>query len=302
VQRYEISQRRSKHVAQRFGRPAAKAFDIAGHNVECPRRETRLNAGDDVDGSCWQTGLRQPGTQLFFRDDKKCERPTGDFGDDSRALRTRQALGASRVVDRAGMAVADQNSGCGGRHVIARNETGPVLGQPGQHTLAQRRLRLLQESFGIEVHAQDRPGRCRGDKMLLAAPVGGAARRLLLPPRADGRHEDDMLDARLHGRVDRSDVLRPALSGFRIDSRDDEQTIETRIGLGKAFGPVVVPESSLSQRRDGFGRARDRHYFVPARTLQQFRNDSSAQMAAGATHTDFHVNLQHRELFVSSRK
>src|SRR6266550_8549036 len=57
--------------------------------------------------------------------------------------------------------------------------------------------------------------------------------------RRRGRHEDDMLDARLHGRVDGSDVLRPALSGFRIDGRDGEQTIETRIGLRQAFGPVV---------------------------------------------------------------
>jgi hypothetical protein len=76
-----------------------------------------------------------------------------------------------------------------------------------------------------------------------------------------------MLDASLHGRVDGSDVLRPALSGFRIDGRDDEQTIETRIGLREAFGPVVVTESSLSRSRDGFGRARDRHYLVPIGTL-----------------------------------
>src|SRR5882724_4513631 len=129
--------------------------------------------------------------------------------------------------------------------------------------------------------------------MLLAPPVGGAARRFLLLPRAHGRHEDDMLDARLHGRVNGSDVLRPALSGFRIGGRDDEQTIETRIGFRKAFGPVVVPESSLGRSRDGFGRARDSHYLVLAGTLQQFRNDGSAQMAAGATHTDFHVNLQY---------
>src|SRR5260370_35219712 len=129
--------------------------------------------------------------------------------------------------------------------------------------------------------------------MLLAAPVRGAERRLLLLPRARGRHEDDMLDARPHGRVDGSDVLRSALSGFRIDGRDDEQTIETRIGLRKAFGPVVVPESSLSRPRDGFGRARDSHYLVPVGTLQQFRNDGSAQLTAGATHTDFHVNLQY---------
>jgi len=45
-----------------------------------------------------------------------------------------------------------------------------------------------------------------------------------------------MLDARPHGRVDGSDVLRRALSGFQ--GRDDEQTIETRIGLRKAFGPL----------------------------------------------------------------
>src|SRR5713226_4659389 len=70
-------------------------------------------------------------------------------------------------------------------------------------------------------------------------------------------------------------------------------TVETRIGLRKAFGPVVVPESSLSRSRDGFGRARDSHYLVPVGTLQQFRNDGSAQTAAGATYTDFHVNLQY---------
>src|SRR5882757_3937229 len=104
--------------------------------------------------------------------------------------------------------------------------------------------------------------------MLLAPPVGGATRRFLLLPRAHTRHEDDMLDARLHGRVDGSDVLRPAFSGFRSDGRDDEQTIETRIGLRKAFGPVVVPEASLSRSGDGLRRARDRHYLVVARTLQ----------------------------------
>jgi hypothetical protein len=80
---------------------------------------------------------------------------------------------------------------------------------------------------------------------------------------------------------------------FQIDGRDDEQTIETRIGLRKAFGPVVVPESSLSRSRDVFERARDSHYLVPAGTPQQFRNDGSAQMTAGAAHTDFHVNLQY---------
>src|SRR6267143_5223351 len=126
---------------------------------------------------------------------------------------------------------------------------------------------------------------------LLAPPVGGAERRFLFLPRARGRNEDGMLDAGPHGRIDGSDILRPAPSG-RIDGRDDEQAIETRIGLRKTFGPVVVPESSLSRSRDGFGRARDSHYLVPARTPQQFRNDGPAQMAAGATHPDFHVNLQ----------
>src|SRR5271167_1511914 len=110
----------------------------------------------------------------------------------------------------------------------------------------------------------------RASSRLLGCPW---KRGRIILPRAHARHENDMLDARLHGRVDGSDVLRPALSGFRIDGRDDEQTIETRIGLRKAFGPVVVPESSLSRSRDGFGRARDRHYPVPAGTLQQFRND-----------------------------
>src|SRR4029077_10752759 len=52
---------------------------------------------------------------------------------------------------------------------------------------------------------------------------------------------------------------------------------------------AMLPESSPSRSRDGFGRARDIHYLVPVGTMQQFRNDGSAQMAAGATHTDFHV-------------
>src|SRR5260221_7542122 len=102
-----------------------------------------------------------------------------------------------------------------------------------------------------------------------------------------------MLDARLRRRVDGGDDLCPALSGFRIDGRDDQQTTETSIGFCKASGLVVVPESSLSWSRDVFGRARDSHYLVPAATLQQFRNDGSAQMAAGAAHADFHLNLQY---------
>ena len=229
-------QRPSKHVAERLWWPAAKALDVAGHDVERTHREARLDAADDVDDLRRQTRLRQSGAQLLFPNDKERDRPASDFGDEGRALRTRQALGAGSVVDRACMAVADQDSGCGGRHVTARSESNPVLGQPGQHAPVQRRLRLLHEGFGIEVHAQDVPGRRRGDKMLLAPPVRGAERRLLLLPRARGRHEDDMLDARPHGRVDGGDVLRRALSGFQ--GRDDEQTIETRIGLRKAFGPL----------------------------------------------------------------
>jgi len=52
-----------------------------------------------------------------------------------------------------------------------------------------------------------------------------------------------MLDARLHGRVDRSDVLRPALTG--IEARNDEQTIEIRVGPRKTFRPVVVSKPAL---------------------------------------------------------
>ena len=93
----------------------------------------------------------------------------------------------------------------------------------------------------------------RGDEMLLAPPVGGAERRLLLLPRARGRHEDDTLDARPHGRVDGSDMLRPALSGFRIDGPDDDQTIETRIGLRQGFragcSPRIVPEAVQRRSR-----------------------------------------------------
>jgi hypothetical protein len=65
--------------------------------------------------------LRQSGAQLLFRDDKERERPASDFGDEGRAFRTRQALGAGCVVDRACMAVTDQDSGCGGRDFSARN-------------------------------------------------------------------------------------------------------------------------------------------------------------------------------------
>jgi pimeloyl-ACP methyl ester carboxylesterase len=61
----------------------------------------------------------------------------------------------------------------------------------------------------------------------------------------------------LIGRVDGRDVLRAAPSGFLIDGRNDEQTIETRTGLRKSFGPVVISEASLNRSRDGFWRARD---------------------------------------------
>jgi hypothetical protein len=98
-------------------------------------------------------------------------------------------------------------------------------------------------------------------------------------------------DARFHRRVDGSDVLRPAPSGFRIDRRDDEQAIETRIGLRKTFGPVVISELSEGRCRDGFGCVRDRYDLVPAGPLQQFRNDGPAQMAAGTAHTDLRINL-----------
>jgi hypothetical protein len=37
-------QRPSKHVAERLGGLAAKALDVAGHNVERTRREARLDA------------------------------------------------------------------------------------------------------------------------------------------------------------------------------------------------------------------------------------------------------------------
>src|ERR1700688_3325897 len=91
-------QRPSKHVAQRLRGPAAKALDVAGHNVERTRREARLDAGDDVDGPRGQTRLRQSGAQVLFRDDTECERPASDFGDEACALRTRQTLWAGGVV------------------------------------------------------------------------------------------------------------------------------------------------------------------------------------------------------------
>jgi hypothetical protein len=52
-----------------LGRPAAKALDVAGHNVERTRHEARLDADDDVDGPRGQTCPHQSGAQLLFRDD-----------------------------------------------------------------------------------------------------------------------------------------------------------------------------------------------------------------------------------------
>src|SRR5882762_8637603 len=51
-------QRPGKHIAERRSRPAAKALDVAGHNVERTLREARLDADDDVDDLQRQTRLR----------------------------------------------------------------------------------------------------------------------------------------------------------------------------------------------------------------------------------------------------
>src|SRR5207244_13087598 len=94
-------QRPSKHVAERLWWPAAKALDVAGHAVERSHREARLDAADDVDDLRRQTRLRQSGSQLLFPNDKELYRPARDFGEQGRALSTRQALGAGSVVVRA---------------------------------------------------------------------------------------------------------------------------------------------------------------------------------------------------------
>src|SRR5229473_6473358 len=73
-------QRPSQHVAERLGRPAAKALDVAGHNVECTRSEARLDADDGIDAPYRQTRLRQSGAQLLFRGDTEHKRPASDFG------------------------------------------------------------------------------------------------------------------------------------------------------------------------------------------------------------------------------
>ena len=86
-------QRLRKYVAERLGRPAGQALDVAGHNVERTLREARLDADDGVDDLRRQTRLRQSGAQSLFCDDKERERPASNFGDEGRALRARQASG-----------------------------------------------------------------------------------------------------------------------------------------------------------------------------------------------------------------
>jgi hypothetical protein len=54
---------------------------------------------------------------------------------------------------------------------VCRTESNPVLDQPGQHALAQRRLRQLPESFGIEVHTQDSRGRRRSRRSTRTEPT-----------------------------------------------------------------------------------------------------------------------------------
>src|SRR5450830_1201954 len=53
-------QRPSKHVTERLGPPAAKALDVAGHNVEHTRGEARLDADDDVDGPAGRPAFVSP--------------------------------------------------------------------------------------------------------------------------------------------------------------------------------------------------------------------------------------------------
>ena len=68
-------------MAKRLGRSAAKTLNVAGHNVECTRREARLDADYGVDDLLRKTRLRQSGAQLLFRDDKERERPVSNFAD-----------------------------------------------------------------------------------------------------------------------------------------------------------------------------------------------------------------------------
>src|SRR6266436_3725399 len=74
--------------------PAAKLAWMPTTGVDGPRRQTRL---------------RQSGAQLLFRDHTERKRPASDFGNEARAFRTRQALGAGGVVDCDCVAVADQD-------------------------------------------------------------------------------------------------------------------------------------------------------------------------------------------------
>src|SRR5258706_239208 len=110
----------------------------------------------------------------------------------------------------------------GGRATApAENKAARFSARPVQPPFFTDARATRQEALEKKFHPKGGPGRPRGKKTPPPPPVGGAASRLLLLPRAHGRHEDDMLDARLHGRVDGSDVLRSALSGFRIGGRDD---------------------------------------------------------------------------------
>src|ERR1700745_4154483 len=54
--------------------------------------------------------------------------------------------------------------------------------------------------------------------------------------------------------------------------------------------PCASPLKNGLHRNSLISRAEDDQLVG---TLQEFRNDGSAQMAAGATHTDFHVNLRY---------
>jgi hypothetical protein len=109
------------------GRPPRRST-FASHHVKRTLRKARLDAKHSVYDSLRQTRLRQSGAHLIFCDDNECEWSPGDFGDEGRAFRTRQTRGSGSVVDRACMAVACQDSSCGGRHIAACNKRNPVFG------------------------------------------------------------------------------------------------------------------------------------------------------------------------------
>src|SRR5258708_6202085 len=112
---------------------------------------------------------------------------------------------------------------------------------PSMTTYPSRRPRSLRGPRGMVFIGREGTRVSWGDRCRRAPPVGGDECRLFSLPRARHRHEDDMLDACPDGRVDSRDVLRRAPSGFQ--GLDDEQTIEARIGLRKAFRPVSLAES-----------------------------------------------------------